>query len=457
MNLELNGDDMKISRVVTLVIMIGAMLLLGGCSLSSTPFQLLQAPIQSQQQSNIRQEVLQHLPPHSKLVIPDNGPYGATAIFIKDMMGNGQRLVIAFYANEADEFEYGYIVLGENNGEWERLDQVNVPSRGVDFFQLADLNGDGRNEIITGWKGGIRGRNELQIHSLNEQKKLELAGDMLYTQMLVTDLDGSNRPELFNLSWDSEKMVAEAALYEYHDRQLSKQTALDLDGAINGYAQVVTGRVSEQRQGIVIVADIGAHSSYTSMLIKEQGQLKDVLNPDPLNPEFYNAQTTLSEDVNGDGILEIDRMKEPPGTEDLPYAEMPFIHEWLQWGEGGKLQPVMNSFYNFESSYRFDLPERWTSQVTLRYSGDNDESITFKPLQSHEVTLLEIKVVSMADKTREMEKWKQDGLQFVSLREGKDKWIVGIFPVSLEQYAAAVKSLAISEKELARGFKDMKF
>lgn len=443
--------------MILVLIMSGIVLLLGGCSLGSTPFQLLQPPAQSQQQSNIRQEVLQQLPPHSKLVIPDNGPYGATAIFIKDIFGDGHRQVIAFYANESDEFEHGYIVLRENKGKWERMDQVTVPSRGIDFFQLADLDGDGRSEIITGWKGGVRGRNELQIHSVNEQDKLELDGDMLYTQMLITDLDGSNRPELFNLSWDSEKMVSEAALYDFHDGQLFKQTALDLDGAINGYAQVVTGKVNEERQGIVIVADIGAHSSYTSMLIKEQGQLKDVLNADPLDPEFFNAQTTLSEDVNGDGILEIDRMKEPLGTEDIPYSDMPFIHEWIQWTPQGKLQPVMDSFYNFENNYRFDLPVRWTDQVTLQYIGDNKEGISFRPLRNPEISLLEITMVPISGKSQEIEKWKNAGYQFVSLREGKDKWIAGIFPESLNEYPNAIESLAISVKELVSGFKDTKF
>lgn len=443
--------------MILVFIMSGIVLLLGGCGLGSTPFQLLQPPAQSQQQSNIRQEVLQQLPPHSKLVIPDNGPYGATAIFIKDILGDGHRQVIAFYANESDEFEHGYIVLRENKGKWERMDQVTVPSRGIDFFQLADLDGDGRSEIITGWKGGVRGRNELQIHSVNEQDKLELDGDMLYTQMLVTDLEGNNRPELFNLSWDSEKMVAEAALYDFQDGQLVKQTALDLDGAINGYAQVVTGKVNGERQGIVIVADIGAHSSYTSMLIKEQGQLKDVLNADPLNPEFFNAQTTLSEDVNGDGILEIDRMKEPPGTEDIPYSDMPFIHEWIQWTPQGKLQPVMDSFYDFENNYRFDLPVRWTNQVTLQYTGDNNEGISFRPLRNPEISLLEIKMVPMSGKSQEIEKWKNAGYQFVSLREGKDKWIAGIFPESLDGYPNAIQSLAISVKELVSGFTDTKF
>jgi len=442
--------------MISVLVMSGIVLLLSGCSLSSTPFQLLQPPAESQQQSNIRQEVLQQLPPHSKLVIPDNGPYGATAIFIKDILGDGNRQVIAFFANEADEFEHGYIVLGEKNGKWERLDQITVPSRGIDFFQLADLDGDGCKEIITGWKGGVRGRNELQIHSVNKEDKLELDGDMLYTKILVTDLDGDNRPELFNLSWDSEKMVAEAKLYEFDDHQLVKQMALDLGGSINGYAQVVTGKVNEERQGVVIVADTGAHSSFTSMLIEEQGQLKDVLNANPLIPEFFNAQTTVGEDVNGDGILEVDRMKEPPGTEDVPYSDMPFIHEWVQWTTKGKLQTIMNSFYDFENNYRFDLPMRWTDKVTLRYGKDRG-SISFRPLRNPDVSLLEIEVVPMSDKSKEIEKWKKAGYQYVSLREGNDKWIAGIFPESLDKYPDAIKSLTISKMELVGGFKDTKY
>ena len=63
----------------------------------------------------------------------------------------------------------------------------------------------------------------------------------------------------------------------------------------------------------------------------------------------------------------------------------------------------------------------------------------------------------MSGKSQEIEKWKKAGYQFVSLREGKDKWIVGIFPESLNEYPSAIQSLAISVKELVSGFKDTKF
>ncbi|MCI1113916.1 hypothetical protein MOQ26_23180, partial [Stenotrophomonas maltophilia] len=81
-----------------------------------------------------------------------------------------------------------------------------------------------------------------------------------------------------------------------------------------------------------IEAGLGAHSASTDLLLWDNGQLRNPLKKSEGEMDLtFKPYSLYSEDINGDGIIEIGVSTQPPGTDDLSMAEIPWISSYFQW------------------------------------------------------------------------------------------------------------------------------
>ena len=108
-------------------------------------------------------------------------------------------------------------------------------------------------------------------------------------------------------------------------KEVQEVASSPINGAVNGYYNVVIGKIAADRYGLLADAGVGAHSSSAVMMAWNEGKLSKIYPQPKPNGEVTenNARQTYGGDGNGDGILDIDVTIEAPGQEPgLAYSQL---------------------------------------------------------------------------------------------------------------------------------------
>lgn len=343
--------------------------LLAGCALNQSPADLLKQPSSAPGEAEIKSTVAQFLPPGAKLTVPMRPKPTKGAILSADVNGDGVQEIAAFYKKR--EKGQGLIVLQQQGEGWGKLFEA-AQDMGIEFADFQDLTGDGKPEFVVGW-GESAGDHPLQIFSWKNNSFTEI-NKLTYSQMVLDDLDGDGNVEMFILNHNRQKMTASLQMYGNANGTFTVKDQLPMTGGFNGISQMQTGLALSGKKGLFIDYGVGAHSGFTSLIVLEAGKMKDPLNT--VSGKFdstFQPTPGLSKDIDGDGIIEIDIPKEPPGTKNVPYSNMAWIHVWYQWDGSSGLKPIYENYFDYQYGYRLDFPKEWRGQISLSKQRSEDE------------------------------------------------------------------------------------
>lgn len=210
---------------------------------------------------------------------------------------------------------------------------------------------------------------------------------------------------------------------------------------------------------------LGAHSALTEIVVKENGEYKNVLKH---KNEYDFSQTfkpypLFSTDINNDGIIEIGIQTAPPQTEYLPMAGIPWINNWYQWdGEDGLTpEPIMEEYSNHYEGYRFIIPTSWRGKFTIDEKADEQyrvNSVHFIYLgANHEkAELLIIHHIPKENWSQEEQKFQDHDQPYVLLGENDKNMLVAEIKQNNDQLPnnslKEYKKMILDQENIIRNF-----
>ncbi len=431
--------------------------LAAGCGINTSPADLVRAPAVEFTQKELNQSVMDFLPPGARLVVPLH-PENASAITRKDLDGDGSDEVIAFYKKDKNDYQIGVLVLGRSGDRWTRIANLEGLGVDVDYLDFPDLTGNGVPEMVIGWSGGANLDRELSVYSLHG-KQLTQMWTQSYTEQAIGDLNNDGKAEITILRHNHEKLISTAELYAYSGGTIKKIDELPMEGGINGYEQVLFGKATPTQNGVFVDIGMGAHSAYTALLVMENNHLVSALKQgDDEIALTFKAYSVLSEDVNHDGVIEIGIQKQPPGTEELAMAEIPWINVWYQWN-GSKLVPIQEDYANYAYQFVFRIPQKWLGSYTVKNEQAGESTaLSFYYIEespSAEAKLLTLRLANRQEWGKLEEALKRDRVGYTLLAKGKDQVIVALQPNGQEKlsHPERYKQLLLTEAEIREHFR----
>ncbi|MBN6189176.1 VCBS repeat-containing protein [Aneurinibacillus sp. BA2021] len=347
----------------TLFLLFAAILTLSGCGTASSPIDLVTTPRMDDAQQKARAAVLRALPDDAALTLPVQAER-TSALNLIDLDGDGTQEVVAFYKNQQLP-EVGMLVLTNESGTWKKASNLTFQGTAIMYAAIQDLDGNKRPELLVGVDESSDW-NTLSIYQF-KNKEIKRIDVLTYTEFAMGNLNDDPLPEMVALTLDREKGKAKAQVYALRNRSLDLIDELAMNGSINGYEQVLIGEAAKGQKGVFVDMGVGAHSSYTALLILKNGRLHNVVAaPDDETALTYTPHSLYSKDIDGDGIVEIGIQHEPPGSEDLPLIDVPWIDGWYRWNGKDGLTLVHQTYTDIESGYRFHIPAAWHGRYTVK-------------------------------------------------------------------------------------------
>ncbi len=331
------------------------------------------------------------------LVTPPEG-LNKEVIYLFNLFGDEkEESVIILKDNIVNQMKI--IILKQNdNNEWVLEKSFSGSGYGVKRIDFKDLDGDGLNEIIVGWKGATAINNGISVYSMVNNKFSEVFNEN-YTTYGIADVDNDFNDELLVIKLDRSKGKANATLYDLdiNSKLMYYVDQVKMDGYVNNYYSINCGNVSKDRKGFLVDVSIGAHSSYTDLIIFRNGRLKNVFYNDKweYTDLTFRPYASKSMDIDNDGILEIPLLRVPKGYENASFAETPFITVWMKWNGLDGLKYDVETFSDYKNNFTLTFPEEWRNNATLEVE---DNKYIFKYYSISEKKMYDVFELQVVDK-----------------------------------------------------------
>lgn len=358
------------------------MLLLGGCSMDVD--MLLQPPVAQGEQQGVQAALETYIRDSGKtgarytLRYPSEGEHTSAFVLCDDygtpVGGGWQRpsIALAFYTLSATPDKTHVNLLRRDGEEWVSVGDLGELGAEILQVAFADLDGDGIQEVLTGWDTYNLRDHRLAVLSIADELRV-ISDDRMYSRMVTGAFD-AGRPDRLLLLRIAGADEVTATLTGVENDVFSTIAAARLDGRITQFVGTTPCKLGERLTGLYVDASVGGGSLVTELLYYDGRTLCAPF----YDPRTNTTPTTARRlgltvcDIDGDGQPEIPFPTLLPGygeTEEVP--SYGFATSWRNYSAAsGEWTEKQYTIVNVPDGYIVTLSPERRAGVTTRYDAD---------------------------------------------------------------------------------------
>lgn len=284
------------------------------------------------------------------------------AVQLADLDGDGKDEAIVFIKSSGEKPLRAYI-FDRSGDSYEKTSVIEGDGSSFDCVEYAQLDGEPGLEILVGRQLSDQIHQYLSVYSYRDGELAELMGTS-YSEFKVADLDGDVHKDVVVLRLESESRSGVAELYRYDSGVMLREQEAPLSAGIREIRRIVCGNIS---QGVpaVFVASVYEDNALVTDIFGLSGNrfLNLAINSESgVSSQTIRSYQIYATDIDGDGVIEL------PSLVALPSAtaeETFWLIEWYSLGVEGSRKVKMTTYHNYYGSWYLILPERWKDAITI--------------------------------------------------------------------------------------------
>lgn len=355
---------------------------LSGCTVfDSSVEQLFTLPRMAPEYTGLSQQLDSLISQGYEYASPSGGR-NIQSVQMVDLEDDGRQEALVFLRRSADEKPLKIMVYRlDGDDSYSLLCTIESSGTAVDSVYYQDLNGDGRQELIVGWRISADVQT-LAAYSIEpEPVALMSCG---YSRFSIQDLNGDGAPSLLVIRADGE-LGPVAEFYGWQEEQMGVSYRCRLSSSITALnrGSVVTGMADRDTPAVFITGVDTTSMAVTDILIyrPEAGLVNVALDKTSgVSAAVYPYRQLAPQDIDGDGVTEI-----PCPLGDSAAEQTDGLVSWMSWQSDGRFQQTAKTYHSLSSGWYFTIPTSWwswevdavtggiqnESQMTLRINGDS--------------------------------------------------------------------------------------
>ncbi len=302
---------------------------------------------------------------------------------LADLDGDGREEAVAFFRKADDDKPLKIYIFSTKGGDnYEQSAVIEGSGTSVYSVVYSDLDGDGRVELIVGWKVNAE-LQALSVYTLRDRGPEELLRSVSYVKYAVADMNRDEKQELVVLRADEEGDGL-ADYYGWQDGELALQSPARISmtmAELSQQGRLTLGKLAGETPALFVTGVTDQSSAITDVLAVRNGELTNIVLSEltGVSGEVWTFCGLYPTDINNDGLTEIPCPVDGNGT------------------------VAVSTYHSMEDSWYLNLPENWLDAVYAeRNAGSGENAVTFYALENGRRGAAVLRVSAITGASREV-------------------------------------------------------
>ena len=186
------------------------------------------------------------------------------AVQLADLDGDGRDEAIVFIKTVGERPLKAYIFDENEDGTYLNTGVIEGDGSAFDAVDYVQLDGEPGMEILLGRQLSEQITQSLCAYAYRDGHLVELMSTN-YAEYTVADLDGDERGDIFVLRSQTEERSAVAELYRYVDGQMEREPEVPLSDGTKQIRRIVTGHVAQNLPAVFVASEYGENMIITDI------------------------------------------------------------------------------------------------------------------------------------------------------------------------------------------------
>lgn len=370
--------------------------LLSGCTILSSGDDLLQTPRASKSYLLLEKKLV-GLGEDMTAISPQSGQYRNTVVF-EDLNGDGEDEAIAFMRQGTGGQIFVYI-FQLVDGAYEQIGCITGQGTAIGSLSFLSFGKDGQNKgMILTWTLSNSVEHGMTVCGM-ENGEMKGLTELEYTDYTTCDLDDDGADELLALNYgDNGRKCAQ--LYDYQEGKMVLQSQADATQDVQGIANIMTGQLESGEMAVFVDNKFEKDNGMQTDIYAITGKTLDNLALTSGVSTYRPVSMYYSDDVDGDGLVEIPQLHAMKGYEKASQQETQWEIDWYHYSLNPNEERLraFTTYSSLSEEWSLIFPNSWRRSVMVTTTGDSDVSQTiFSDAETSEV-LVTIYVFGGADR-----------------------------------------------------------
>lgn len=353
-----------IRRAVLLWMLAALLWVLSACGMNNSVEDMFTLPRVPDEYTGLNQQIEQMISGGYEYAAPTAGQ-NIQSVQMVDLNGDGTQEAVVFLRKANDEKPLKILVFEKPNESYELLCTVESSGSSIDSVYYEDLTGDGRNELVVGWRISSTVQN-VTVYNIGREAIPLMSSS--YTRFVVQNLNAYKPPALFVMRSDSDGTpLAEIYTWQTNILAVAYRCGLSSTMADLNRGSVVKGTLVGGRPAVFVTGINDDNRAVTDILTWEGYWGMTNLMADSATGRTSVVQPyrqLLPQDINDDGVTEVPCPDAwGNGNDTLTY--------WVQYNRMGGEIVVAQTYHCQSGGWYFQMPGIWWGRV----SAETEETV----------------------------------------------------------------------------------
>lgn len=302
---------------------------------------------------------------------PQSGENQQT-VQMADLNGDGTDEILVFAKGASEKPLQVLIFTQDEEGRVRTMETIGSNGLAFEQVEYVDFNEEPGCELVVGIRVGEQVQRSVAVYTFkNGDAELVLMNG--YSKFVTCDLDGNGRSELMVLRpGEQETERGMAVLYHYGNGQIERSMELALSESPANIRRIMQGNLEKNIPAIFIASAVDQNAIITDVLTIKNGELINIAATGDINTSVETLRNyyVYAEDIDGDGVVEIPSIITMKPVTFWTNEKEKYFLRWYSFDDNGWEYDKLFTFHNFVGGWYLQLGSDWASRVTVeQYNG----------------------------------------------------------------------------------------